>query len=311
MKGLASRLHISREQLLQIHRYCEPDDAKSLFWLFLDAFIFGASYRIVALHFTLTLPMIIVAGSRVKALSNLFHDASHGNLFASSLLNETIAQFLLAPFLFEKLNLYRHMHRLHHAYVNDNEDPDLLPLEVSNLSPANMFKRLLLSPAQISSSVFGSLLKRFQMSDFVAYLIFWGIFFVICSKIEDSQYGLLYILGFYLLSRLLCFHPSRVFVMISDHAYLPRRANDISGISRNVFSTSIAMQIFHPHNDGYHLLHHLFPAIPMARLKSAHMFLMCSSEPYRSCENLHSYFLSSRSLAQAMSSNYSVISASL
>ena len=66
MEGLASRLHISREQLLQIHRYCEPDDAKSLFWLFLDAFIFGASYRIAALHFTLTLPMIIVAGSRVK-----------------------------------------------------------------------------------------------------------------------------------------------------------------------------------------------------------------------------------------------------
>lgn len=61
--------------------------------------------------------------------------------------------------------------------------------------------------------------------------------------------------------------------------------------NKNLFDTTfnnlsmIDFLIFHPAGDGYHIIHHLFPAIPWWNQRAAHFYLLKNDENYLKAVN--------------------------
>ncbi len=95
------------------------------------------------------------------------------------------------------------------------------------------------------------------------------------------------ILILWLAARALVFHPITMFREISDHVGL--RPGSVMGFSRNHVGRGPLAALFHPHNNGFHLVHHLDPALPFWALPEAHTLLMAWPE-YAAATHTTRYF---------------------
>ena len=83
---------------------------------------------------------------------------------------------------------------------------------------------------------------------------------------------------------LLLFHTARctlsyaVYILreIIDHAGLP--ATSVLAFTRTSPCCTLLQRFLQPHDDNYHLLHHLLPRVPMNRLHACHVWL-CANVP--------------------------------
>lgn len=55
----------------------------------------------------------------------------------------------------------------------------------------------------------------------------------------------------------------RLFAEFLDHAGL--EPGTVIGFTRNLLQHGLADHFFHPHDDHYHLVHHLLPNVPLSR----------------------------------------------
>ena len=69
---------------------------------------------------------ILLVGARQRAMSNIVHDASHGNLVRDRRSNDRLANVLAALPMGETVRNYRKTHMLHHQFLGiAGRDPDL------------------------------------------------------------------------------------------------------------------------------------------------------------------------------------------
>jgi fatty acid desaturase len=68
---------------------------------------------------------VIVLGGRQLALAVLMHEAAHGTLFRTKLLNESVTDWLCARPVWSDVARYRKHHLAHHAHTGTERDPDL------------------------------------------------------------------------------------------------------------------------------------------------------------------------------------------
>ncbi len=104
-------------------------DWYNLFFLLVDygLIAFSVYLSISFQNIFIYLLTIFVIGSRMRALDNLLHEASHGSLFKNRLLNNTLGMFLCAFPIGSSLYAYRKSHMTHHSSLGDTEkDPDLI-----------------------------------------------------------------------------------------------------------------------------------------------------------------------------------------
>lgn len=241
-----------------------------------------------------TILALVIVGSRQRALSNLVHDASHGNLFRTRRVNDWFTNLFAAFPMFESVSLYRKAHALHHRNLGSpTVDPDSRAhlrygyndANPPSGSPAQVFLKLLSNHNAWYDSAFGNLftlngydLARMGMWWATAFALLW----LLCGEKFAASFCLLWFL-----SRATSYHAVRLFAEFLDHTGL--NPGSIFGFTRNLPHFGLFSAVFHPHQDTYHLTHHLLPKVPHHKLRKAHSMLM-HLPSYQSSHHCDGYF---------------------
>ncbi|MDK7115336.1 fatty acid desaturase family protein [Staphylococcus pettenkoferi] len=240
---------------------------------------------------------ILIIGSRMRAFDNLMHEACHRSLFTNKFYNKWIACLFIAFPIFTSYTAYCNSHFEHHRNLWDAEkDPDTKryrlvgldkPQKSTKLFVKNhILKTLLLFhvPKYILGTINVNLYsKEIPKSEIWVRNIFWMS--IITLSIIFNFW--LYLILFWFVLLLTTFQIIRYWAEMAEHSGL-NNGEEITA-SRNTFGMPWTIFLLHPHHDNYHLVHHLFPAIPHYNLKKAHEILMTDTK-YREAHHCTGFF---------------------
>ena len=273
-------------ELKALHR---PRPALSLLaaavdWLLIAvAAIATAKLGWVALPFSL-----LVIGTRQRALGNLLHDASHWSLYGKRRHSELLANLLFCWPLGVSMSVYRDEHERHHRFLGDPaRDPDFIHDE-RDLPRGwlHVWWMQIRSPTMFTGAVLGSI-GRSDATSLCGIAGWWALVLALISLAASPRDALLFF-ALWVTAKATVFHAITAFREISDHVGLT--PGSLIGFSRNHAFSSVLGELIHPHHNGYHLLHHLTPAMPFHALPRAHALLM-RWPPYAAGEHCGSYFV--------------------
>lgn len=289
------RAELQREGILDsIKQLYRPSLGAVLAQLVLVGALVAGAVALVLKGSLLFLPLsVIVIASRQRALKNFLHDATHRNLSTSRSVNDALGRYLLAPLCGEDFALYRDRHLRHHAHLGSELDPDLPPFEVRSCAaqgPWALYARLLLNWPMWRMSVCESLPSLQGRAR--RFLLAWWAALALALGLLGGGATLAAFLGLWVLSKATVYHGVQAFTELCDHARL--RPASILAYTRNMPAGPLSI-VLHPHNDNYHLTHHLLPSIPMQNLAKAHRRMLRNAR-YAGGVHCLSYFFGARSV---------------
>jgi len=212
---------------------------------------------------------LLLVGSRGRSLGNILHDAAHRNLSRNPRLNDAIAQLTICPLLLTDLALYREAHHRHHRYLGEpGRDPDLIQPAGDPSRPwVVTYLATLLQPRNWWSALSGNLSARVPPGRLAGQLLWWVVLLGLMGAAGGWRLAGSFVLLWFAGSAT-AFHALTVFRELCDHFGL--RPGGIFSYTRDIDTTSPLRWLVHPRNDGFHLTHHLMPAVPYYRLPRAH-----------------------------------------
>jgi fatty acid desaturase len=220
----------------------------------------------------LGLAAIVIIGNRQRALGNLLHDAGHRNLSRNARLNDGLAGLLVAPALLVDLHAYRRTHAQHHAALGDaGRDPDLIPPAASPFRAwSSTFWGLLTDRKAWQGCVFGHV----GVVDDGWMLLRMGAWWMAVvggvGLVAGTRPALIFV-ALWFAARATVFHAITAFREMCDHYGLT--PGGVVSYTRDIHTFGPLRWLFHPRNNGYHLTHHLMPAVPYHQLPAAHALL--------------------------------------
>ncbi|KAL9614962.1 MAG: hypothetical protein Q9167_000604 [Letrouitia subvulpina] len=222
---------------------------------------------------------VILIASRMRALENLVHEASHNNLFPSADSHRRF-QFLFAFPVFRIVEDYRYAHLTHHKHLGDRQkDPDIVRLFGLGLDKL---------PERPAWYLFGMPMTGFLTYEYLttSFSEFWKsstsrsakTFFWALMTLPIAYWGLYQSFFYYYLVPFFGVLPvTRYWAEISEHLGLNLRGD--FGSSRTNIG-GVHQWYLNPHNDGYHAVHHLCSQVPFYLLPKAHTSLMEASKDF-------------------------------
>ncbi|AJX95583.1 fatty acid desaturase family protein [Burkholderia pseudomallei] len=252
----------------------QPSTWRSLLDVIVDWIVIGvAAWGAFRIGRWAPLLAIFVIGNRQRALGNLLHDAGHRNLSAQRSINDSIAQIFLAPPLLSSLELYRQRHARHHAWLGDRAyDPDFIPY-ITHRGDRwfHAYVRVLTHPPTWAGSLFGHVLTmRLTPREWLKILLWWGTYEGLLVVAVNMHFALLFI-SLWMIARGTVFHAITTFREMTDHYGLEPKG--IFRYTRDIPNHGLVSVLLHPHHNGYHLTHHLFPHVPYYHLPHLHGLL--------------------------------------
>jgi fatty acid desaturase len=260
-------------------------------WVVIAAAIAAAAF---ASSVPVTVAAILVIGSRQHALLILMHDGAHYRLHPNQRINDLISDVLCAfPFFITTAN-YRSSHFNHHRYLNTDRDPDWVIKAGTRewtfpKTGRELFGMLLMQASGMKAFHMIGQMRRFaankktgqkpkaerSRSGTVGRLLRGGYYCAIFFMVHRMGWW-----GGFLLLWMLPALTVLPFLLrlrsIAEHFALPHSSQFTA--SRNVLCGMLERWFIAPHNVGFHLVHHLYPAIPFYRLAKMHETLQQSDE---------------------------------
>src|SRR5688572_12436167 len=101
-------------------------------------------------NYWLAVPLVLVSSHLMRSMLIGFHEASHGLLRKSRLLNE-IDGIIIGVLSLMSFSLYRAAHQSHHAYLGTERDEELWPFVVTGMP---RWKRVLAAVLELTCGLF-------------------------------------------------------------------------------------------------------------------------------------------------------------
>ncbi|GAC1623099.1 MAG: fatty acid desaturase family protein [Nevskia sp.] len=230
----------------------------------------------------------------------LMHEAAHRSLFANARLNDGVGQYLCALPNFNHMPMYRSYHMAHHRHAGTPDDPDAVMVERYPIARASLRRKLLRDASGISGGKFivglvGMVAGywKFQQNGLVERvdyaqpqrrrdhaLMFLRNGGAVAIGWQLALFGTLLALGhglYYLFWVAAFLIPFPLFMrvrVLADHAVV-HDLNSTSAIdhARSTRANWLEKLLIVPHNEHYHLEHHLLPSAPFWNLPKLHAIL--------------------------------------
>ncbi|KAK5124205.1 hypothetical protein LTR85_001908 [Meristemomyces frigidus] len=194
-----------------------------------------------------------------RGLSTLAHDSVHGNLFRNRTRNDLIGDIFLAPAAMSTTSIPRQTHAAHHQYLGTEKDPD-------------------------HGACNGTSLRHYQNGryDHKSILLLW--LYDVADPLAIKQDALgdvleapIFIISWWVAMNLLMsmFEPRSILAF---------------GSLGPPWGSSF-QKYLQPHDDNYHLLHHLLPKVPMSKLHEADAWLTDNVESYQQANHFDAYLV--------------------
>jgi len=230
----------------------------------------------LALALPLNAVALVTAARFHRGLECLVHEASHYNWSRRRRkLNDVAADLLAALPCFSRVSRYRPQHMVHHAYEGAPIDPDRVRYERLAIEAIDRT-----SPARFARGVATRILPyawgwwRAIGTDprtFALGALWQGVFvFAPAAAIGGLQLALFLVVN-WLAAFFLLLPVIRFVGEAGEHLYLGSGTLLSSTINNE---GAVHRLLFHPHNDGYHATHHLWPGVPHHRLRALHARLI-------------------------------------
>jgi fatty acid desaturase len=245
---------------------------------------------------------VILIGSRQRALGALSHEAIHRRVAKSSTLNYFIGTFLTGYLIIQEHHTYQDTHiRKHHIFLGDPKiDTDYryhIDEKLYQFHDVKDFIRQFILKPLFLLKTFSYLwpLLRWRMfprkKHFMYFLKMYAYLILIVATLAWFHW-LKYLLLLWVIPLITSAGMISWFNEIAEHYPLVGKYNLDLWMTRNRFSHPLEHFIFNNHNENYHLVHHLFPAITFWNAKKAHEVLMQDPDYAKVNENIGGIFLS-------------------
>ena len=210
----------------------------------------------------------LLVGNRQRALGNLLHDGGHWMLDPEPRRNERWVRWILAPSLFADPRRYRDVHREHHRHLGSPSlDPDYIHRDAYRRMswPSILAQNVVHAPTWLQSTL--GHLPHMSWRERGRVAAWWAALLGALGLASDWIPALAFA-ALWLGSRATVFHVITTFRELTDHAGLS--PGNLLDFTRNGQPPGLLGWLFHPHNNGYHLMHHLNPRLPFHALPRAH-----------------------------------------
>lgn len=223
--------------------------------------------------------LVIFTGTRLRGLNNIVHECSHFSFCESRKANILFGK-LCASLVLNCFRDYREEHMSHHAHLGDYEnDLDFQGLRKLRLeeplTPGTVVRHVLTAlcgghlPYYVNINLRAGDGAGFRVLKFA--LIAATAVFLVLKPVEAIILVLLPFLWVY---------PTINYLTdCVDHGGLVEAGDELEA-SRNLLVPKQLRALLFPRNDCYHLVHHLFPQVPVSHLGTCHTRLL-SHPAYR------------------------------
>lgn len=232
---------------------------------------------------------VTIIGARMHALAILMHDATHYRFLKNRRWNDVLTNVLTMYPLFSSIEQYRQNHLRHHRHLNTEEDPDwvakLGKREFTFPKTRREFLLTVLAYFTLYRGISDALwfLRRFGGTDAVvkaqnggnkgAKLAFYLLLVLVLSVFGWWKYFLIFWIVPYLSTFFMFQYIRSVAEHFGDLAY-----DHLLTSTRSVKPAWWEKFLLAPHHVGYHIEHHLYPAVPFYHLPQLHRLLMSVEE---------------------------------
>jgi len=243
---------------------------------------------------------LIIIGSRQRSIAVKFHRASHGILAKNKYLNHALGTIFGGYTLFRSMSVYIESHvKLHHQYLgNPHKDPDYKEYIKNKLcgynrSSKNTSKYILsiLSPINtinytkylIKNRIYN---KTEPKHETIVRAIYWVFIFFTLFYFHLMTHFVFYWIIPYITSNIWIGSLIEILEHFPDIDNDKIQFKDLYLTKNRIWENHFINFLFAISDEGYHLVHHLFPQIPAWHYKNVHMVLL-KDEDYRNLDHNH------------------------